>query len=133
MSSLKLLGYGYNYEIEPEFRYDNNGFIIPNNSEDTNTYFFGNYGSDYSSININLISKSDIKYVYDIQIIERISSGSCFVASGTVQIYFNNQYKHIQKIEKIIVNDVEDGSLLDIYNDSFDIYPYKYIHILNKN
>ena len=57
MSSLTLLGYEYNYELEPEFIYDNNGFIITDNTNNTHTYFFGHYGSDYSSININLISK----------------------------------------------------------------------------
>ena len=132
MNPLTLLGYQYNYEIEPEFIYDNNGFIIPNNSDNMNQYFFGDYGSNYSSINIVLVSKSDNKYIYDIEIIERIPSGT-FIASGTVEIDYNNQYQEINKIEKIIVNGVEDGLLNDIYNDCFDIYPYKYIHILHKN
>ena len=82
----KVGGIKANNTYRAEFIYDNNGFIIPNNSDNINTYFFGNYGSDYSSININLISKSDIKYVYDIEIIEPIIATPCLRRISPVPI-----------------------------------------------
>ncbi len=123
MNTVQLLGYLYNEKDEGPILYDENRFIIPNKM---NRYFFGNYGSSYSSLAIELISKTDSKYMYDITIVEGTQT-STFVASGKVEIYFTHN-----QIEKIIVNGVDDGSLNDKYNDCFTIYPHKYINILRK-
>ena len=123
MNTNSLLKYQYDNETEEPILYDENRFIIPN---DMNQYFFGVYRSDYASLCVNLGSKSDTKYVFDIQILEEYSS-STFLASGTVEIYFRHN-----QIEKIIVNGYEDGPLTDLYNDNFDIYPHQYINILHK-
>ena len=124
------------FNYTDKFEYDTNGFFIPHknnkiisfdeyeNTEDK--IKFRNFPNQ-SLLTVSLKSKDNTKYVYKISIIEEEPSSE-FVADGTVEILYDSS-----GINEIIVNGVKDGLLRDKYNDSFNITPEHYIHILYKS
>lgn len=134
---MELIGY-YNYE--DKFEYDDNGFLIP--PIDNSFIIFDSIqkGSEYiksdnypeqALLKVYLELKDDIKYVYNISIIEE-GTDFDFLSYGKVEIHYNYINDDISTIKKIIVNGISNGILKDKYDDCFDIRPSKYIHILHK-
>ena len=128
-STLTLL----NYENHSDtLEYDENGFLVGPISNDTEIHIYfqdGNHYKEdrsYSAFFAKLISKNKNEYIYSIRIAESIPNGD-FLALGTVKIMYN-----YNKITSVYVNDVLNGMLEDRYNDCFDIYPFRYIHLLKK-
>jgi hypothetical protein len=119
------------------FNYDNNGFLIQSFNEyidsmiEFNKYIKedtkeGNEKTDNRTVffTFRQIKKDNNLYVYDIMIKEEILNDDNF-ASGIVEIYYNEN-----DITKIIVNNIENGYLLDKYNNSFNISPSHYMELI---
>ena len=124
--SFELLGYPFNDNFNNSvISYDENGFI-------SNKYIALNFkdeNGDNASIFIHLIEKNDEYYLYHIQITEYADVGFGGVGhSDDIKIYYNQGI-----IDNIVVDGVVDGPLRDKYNDSFNITPNMYVHIINKN
>jgi hypothetical protein len=111
--------------IEPQYvndlNYDSNGFLTGSQQ------VFFNDTHSLVSFYYSLLENNDNYYKYNITIQEEWSYASS-VAYGTVEIFVDNN-----KINKVIVNDIENGTLKDKYNDCFDINPNKYLHLIYNN
>ena len=126
----ELLGVYNKHHI---FNYDENGFLIQSSNEynDSMIEFNKYYEKGYEKVSprsvfftFRKIKKDNNVCVYDIMIKEETINDDNF-ASGIVEIYYNNE-----DITKIIVNNIENGCLLDKYNNSFNINPSHYMDLI---
>ena len=129
---MELLDY-FNYT--DKFTYDENNFLKIEQDKDMR-FEFRTYIEDKNSLDsplqndyvrlfIMLKCKTETYYEFQIGICE-YSGYYINTASGNVKIYYDQN-----GINKVLVNDVENGILEDRYNDCFDITPQRYLHILH--
>ena len=113
--------------------YDSNGFaIIPSNPKEFQFTFYPtnqkdtDYVKEEYIIFVSLMNKCESYYTYYLRIILESNVGYLGgVAIGEVKIYFDRN-----GISKVFVNDIENGNLIDRYDDCFDISPDEYLHLL---
>jgi hypothetical protein len=143
---IEILGLNNKYHT---FNYDENGFLMASENVYNDTMiefntFIDDEGNEKNAddtlfFSYKLVRKSDNKYIYDITIIEETLNNDNH-AYGMVEIYYskknshpNNSEDERQSIDKIIVNNVENGFLRDKYNDCFNIKPDDYMSIIYSN
>ena len=121
----ELLGYQFSNTFNnATISRDKNGFL-------SNTYIGLRFANEtgIATMFVSLNEKTDDYYIYSVQINERAGDYGTFggVGYGVVKFYHVNGI-----ICGIVVDDVEQGALRDMYNDCFNITPDMYVHIINQ-
>jgi hypothetical protein len=121
--ALELLGYMFSYTInDAVISYDEDGFL----SNDHIGMLFENETGANAKIYVGLREKKDNCRIYSVLITED-DGGFGGVAGGVLKVFSAGSI-----ICGIVVDGVEQGALCDMYNDSFNITPDMYIHIINQ-
>ncbi len=118
---MELFGCQIKAECNNKLIYDSNGFLTG-----SQLVFFDseNFVVLFS---YTLLDNNNDYYAYNINIKEEWNRGSS-IAYGKVELFLKNN-----KIDKVIVNNVENGMLFDKYNNCFNISPREYLHLIYKN
>jgi len=118
---VRLLG----NKLDATLYYDKKGFL--EKKPHRVIYFNENSTTDNTiSFTYELLEIKDNYYKYYICIQEEITRAH-FVATGIVEFFLQGK-----NIISIVVNGVENGKLHDKYDDSFDIRPEDYLHIIKR-
>jgi hypothetical protein len=121
--ALELLGYPFSYTIKDAvISYDEDGFL----SNDHIGMLFENETGANAKIYVGLCEKKDNCRIYSVLITED-DGGFGGVAGGVLKVFSTGNI-----IFEIVVDGVVQGALCDMYNDSFNITPDMYIHIINQ-